>query len=147
MAASPKAPFKVPTVAPGVDVAESLRRSLLVMKSEKIGYADTSPINIFEVGANMLILGAILKVNTAFDASGTSAAATATITVPNDTGGTDTIVDTSTSGLQSTGLLWSTGAAITPSTGGYVIVNYTAGTTTAGELEVYLLYVPLGENL
>lgn len=127
-------------------VTELIRRVPVVRKSASVTYTDTTAVNLFELPENVLVLKADVRVTTAFDASGTSAAATATITMPNDTG-TETLFDSAETLLQSTGFKPSTAIGITPSSGGLVILNYTPGTTTAGALEVYLTYVEYSDEL
>jgi hypothetical protein len=126
-------------------VADEIRRVALHAKNN-IAYTDTGTVNLFELPGNVLVKEANVRVTTAFDASGTSAAATLTITMPNDTG-TETLFDAANTLLQSTGFKPSTTMAVTPSSGGYLTLNYTANTTTAGALEVYLSYVEFANAL
>lgn len=137
---------EVPAHAPGAGVAEVLRRSEKWLKSDAIAFGDTTPMNLVELPGNVLITGGFVSVETAFDASGTSAAATATLTVPNATG-TLVLYDAASVGLQATGLHPCTAAELVPSSGGFAIFNYTAGTTTAGQARVYLSYVTLEDKL
>ncbi len=129
-------PIQVP-----LPLAELARRVPQWVKSDAVNYSDTGTVNLFEIPGNVLITNMLVRVKTAFEASGTSAAATATITIPNDTG-TETIWDAANTALQSSGFKPTTGWALTPDSGGFAILTYTAGTTTAGQLEVYLSYVP-----
>lgn len=129
-----------PEVYPGpARIDEHLRRQAEWYKTNSIAFSDTSALNLFEVPGNSILLDAFVRVTTAFDASGTSAAATATITVPNDTG-TEVIWDADAVDLQASGMKVATGAlAIAmPATGGFITMAYTAGTTTAGAMEVYI---------
>jgi hypothetical protein len=126
-------------------VADQIRRVELYVKNT-VSFGDTGTVNLFELPGNVLVTNALVRVITAFDASGTSAAATATITMPNDTG-TETLFDAANTALQSTGFKPSTAMGITPASGGFVILNYTAGTTTAGQLEVYLSYIESADEL
>lgn len=141
-----EAPLKAvpasPAVVPGTGMTELARRSVQVIKSASIAYTDTAAVNVLELPGNALLLDAFVRVTAAFDASGTSAAATATISVPGDTGNV-VFYDAANVGLQATGFKPSTGGFpdMTPASGGVVIVNLTPGTTVAGALEVYLQYV------
>ena len=136
----------VPNLALGYGMTELIRRLPLVVKSDVVTFADTAAINLIELPGNALILNAQVRVTTAFDASGTSAAATATLTVPNDTG-TETLFDAANAILQSTGFKPATTLALTPASGGFAILNLTPGTAGAGALEVYLAYVPNADRL
>lgn len=126
-------------------VADEIKRVALHAKGS-MGFGDTTAVNLFELPGNVLVKEANVRVTTAFDPSGTSAAATLTITMPNDTG-TETLFNATNTLLQSTGFKPSTTMGVTPSSGGYIILNYTAGTTTAGQLEVYLSYVEFDNEL
>jgi hypothetical protein len=106
-------------------------------RSDLVEYDDTTTVNVFSIPGNVMVVGGFVQVVSAFDASGSSAAATATLTVPNDTG-TETIFNAANTALQSSGLHPCTAFAITPDSGGDVALSYTAGTTTAGSLYVYL---------
>jgi hypothetical protein len=66
--------------------------------------------------------------------------------MPNDTG-TETLFDSNLTLLQSTGFKPSTTFAVTPASGGLIIMNYTPGTSTAGQAEVYLQYVQYNDEL
>lgn len=125
-------------------VVKQLIRTPQVVKSDVVLFSDTTAINLFELPGNALILSADVHVTTAFDASGTSALSLADITAPIG-GGTETLWSSTT--LVSTGFYPSTTMAITPSSGGMLILNYTANTTTAGQLEVYLTYVQYEDKL
>lgn len=131
-----------PAVVPGAGMTELARRSVQVIKSAQMLYSDTGTVNILELPGNVLLLDAFVRVTAAFDGTGTSAAATATISVPGDTGAV-VFYDAGALGLNTTGFKPSTGGFpdMTPASGGMVIVTYTANTTTAGALEVYLQYV------
>jgi len=146
MAATVKNIKRVPAVVPGAGMTEVTRRGEHWIKSDAVAYGDTSPVLLMEVPGNVLITDAYVRVKTAFDASGTSAAATAVLTVPNDTGA-ETIFDSNLLALQATGFHRATGGALTPDSGGYIQLTYTAGTTTAGALEVYVAYVDLADRL
>lgn len=126
-------------------VADEIRRVALWRKNT-VAYTDTGTINLFELPGNVLVKEALVRVTTAFDGTGASAAATMTLTMPNDTG-TETLFDAGGTLLQSTGFKPSTAMAVTPSSGGYVIMNYTANTTTAGQLEVYISYIEFDSSL
>lgn len=137
----------VPVNVPGEGMAEFVRRAPQVFKSDSIGFADTGTINIFEIPGNVLVVGAALRVTTDFDGSGTSAAPSATFSVPVATGAL-VILDAPALSLVTSAGVQSTGPwAVTPASGGLGIVTYTAGTTTAGVMEVYLEYVSLADRL
>lgn len=128
------------------DLAQLAKRVPVVRKSNSVAYTDTTAINLFELPGNVYIKDIQVRVTTPFDASGSSAAASANITVPNDTG-TETLWSSAAGQIQATGFIPSTTRAVTPASGGMVILNYTAGTTTAGALEVYLEYVQYDSEL
>lgn len=137
----------VPPYALGEGVSEVLRRVPQVVKSDLIGFGDTTAINVFELPGNIAVTGAWLRVVADFDGSGTSASPTATFSVPVATGPqiilsavANSLV--TTEGAQSTGPI-----AVTPASGGFAIVNYTPGTTTAGQFEVYMSYVSMADRL
>lgn len=126
-------------------VAEEIRRVALHAKNS-VTYTDTTAINLFELPGKVLVKEVNVRVTTPFDGTGASAAATVTITMPNDTG-TETLFDAGGTLLQSTGFKPSTTMGVTPDSGGYIIANYTANTTTAGAFEVYLSYVEFADEL
>jgi len=137
---------KVPGHAPGQGVAALLKHVPSIVRSDVVDYDDDTSVNLFEVPGNVLIESLDINVVTAFDASGTSAAATGTITVPGDTGAV-TVFDASTILFQATTTdvylpSTNTGPIKTPSSGGFVILNQAPGTTTAGQVEVYMRYLP-----
>ena len=136
----------VPSFAQGFGMTEFIKRLPITVKSDAVTFADTAAINLIELPGDVLIVDAQVRVTTAFDASGTSAAATATLTVPNDTG-TEVLFDANLTLLQSTGFKPATTRALVPSSGGYAILNLTPGTAVAGQLEVYLSYVPKASEL
>ena len=136
----------VPSNVPGNKMAEVTRRSSLWFKTPSIAFDDTNVINLFELPGNCLVVNTFVNVTAAFDGTGTSAAATATLTVPNDTG-TEVLFDAGALGLNTTGFKPATGFAKVPSSGGFAILNYTANTTTAGALEVYVEVVQLENRL
>lgn len=132
----------VPANAPGFGMAQLLRHVNLTVRSPQVLSTDTTVINLIELPPNALVTNILINVTTAFDASGTSAAATATLSVPNDTGAL-VVWDAANLALQSTGLVSaSTLNALIAASGGFLILNYTPGTAAAGALEVYLSYVP-----
>lgn len=116
---------KIPLAVPGMGMAEFVRRGVQWIKSDSVVFGDTSPMNLIELPGNALVVDGFVRVTTAFDASGSAAAATATLSVPNDTG-TETIFDASTILLQTTGFHPVTGFAMTPASGGHAILTYTA---------------------
>lgn len=118
---------------------EHMRRQGEWFKSGTIASTDTTSINLFEVPGNSILLNFGVRVLAAFDGTGSSAAATATITVPNDTG-TEVIWDAAGVNLQSSGMKAATGALMIamPSSGGFITMSYTPNTTTAGSMEVYV---------
>lgn len=127
-------------VTSNVEVERNRKRGDLFAKSSRVAFGDTTTVSLFRLPGNVLITDVLVRVLTAFDASGTSAAATATISIPNDTG-TEVLWDAANLALQSTGFKSSTSKGITPSSGGLLTLSYTPGTTSAGELEVYVNYV------
>jgi len=136
----------VPVIAPGFGMTEIIKRMPLVVKSDAVGFGDTAAINLIELPGNSLILDARVNVTTAFDASGTSAAATATLTVPNDTGAF-VLFDSNLTQLQTVGLYSATALTRVSASGGFAILNLTPGTAVAGSLEVYLSYIPNADRL
>lgn len=138
---------RVPVTVPGHEMAETIRRVPQVVKSDAIGFGDTAAINVFEFPGNVAVTGAWLVVTTDFDGSGTSAAPSATFSVPVATGA-QIILNAAaldlvtTVGAQSTGPL-----CVTPASGGFGIVDYTPGTTTAGQMYVYVQYVDFADRL
>lgn len=138
---------RVPSVAPGFGVTEMLRRVPQVVKSDSIGFGDTAAINVFELPGNVAVTGAWLRVTADFDGSGTSAAPSATFSVPVATG-PQIILNAAALSLVTTIGAISTGPlCVTPASGGYAIVDYTPGTTTAGSMEVYMSYVDMADRL
>lgn len=143
---------QIPVSVPGQDMAEVVRRVALWHKSNAVVYTEASgSINLFELPGGGLLLRLGVKVSDVFDASGSAAAATGTITVPNDTG-TETVWDAGNTRLQSTGYTPSSieGVKIADS-GGMVIFSYvpsSAGVSTnnSGTFEVYIEYIEK-ENL
>lgn len=132
----------VPANAPGFGMSELLRHLNLTVRSGPVLFSDTTAVNLIELPPNALITNILINVTTAFDASGTSAAATATLTVPNDSGAL-TVWDAANIAMQSSGLISaSTINALVAASGGFAILNLTPGTAVAGALEVYLSYVP-----
>src|SRR5687768_14580457 len=129
-------------------IAKKGLRTAIVVKSDAVGFADTTVVNLFELPGNVLVLSADVRVTTAFDGTGTSDSPTATITIPNDTG-TEVLWDAGAGAslLTATGFKPSTAIGLVPSTGGMLILNYTPNTTTAGQLEVYLRYVDYADEL
>ena len=143
----------IPLSVPGEGMAEIVRRVAQWHKSNAVAYTESSgAINLFEIPGNSIVLRTGIHITTAFDASGSAAAATGTITVPNDTG-TEIIWDALITKLQSTGYSPSTmEGVVVPSSGGMVIFNYTTSTSgvstnTKGQFEVYLEYVQLENRL
>lgn len=138
---------RVPLAVPGEGMAEIVRRATHWIKSNAIAYSESSgAINIIELPGNVVVVSALIHVSTVFDASGTSAAATATLTVPNDTG-TETLWDANLTQLQSSGFHPASAIGKVPSSGGYAIFTYTPGSTTAGQAEVYLEVLQLEDRL
>lgn len=121
----------------GAGQTELNRQESRWYKSGAVAFGDASPVTLFSVPAHTLIVQALIHVSTPFDASGTSAAATATLTVPNDTG-TEVIWDAAGVGLQSTGSHPSTTVGVVVPSDGSITLALTPNTTTAGQLEVYL---------
>src|SRR5512147_589057 len=97
-----------PRFVPGYGMSELVRRVGQWHKSGSVLFSDTgTALNLFELPGNSIVTRLLVRVTEAFDASGSAAAATATITVPNDTG-TETMWDAANVGLQSTGFILST---------------------------------------
>lgn len=142
---STKFPVKVPPHVPAAGVAEMLKHLPIVLRSDPVNYNGDTSVNLFELEGGELILDIHVKVNTAFEASGTSAAATGTITVPGDTGAI-TVFDAGGTLLQiatTAGLAPDTvGAIDVPDSGGFVTALIAPGSTTAGQFEVYMTYLP-----
>jgi hypothetical protein len=138
---------RVPVSVPGEGMAEITRRSPLIVKSDAIGFGDTAAINVFELPGNIAVINAWLRVTTDFDGSGTSAAPSATFSVPVATGAQVILNAAALSLVTTIGANASGPIAIVPASGGFGIVNYTPGTTTAGQMEVYMEYVDLADML
>jgi len=136
----------VPVNVPGYGMDEVVRRGSQWFKSDAVLFSDTSTANLFELPGNCLVVNMFVNVTTPYDGTGTSASATATISVPNDTG-TEVLFDAGAAGLTTTGFKPATGFAKVPSSGGYAILTYTANTTTAGAFEVYMEVVQLADQL
>lgn len=138
---------RVPVTVPGEGMAEVVRRTPQVVKSDAIGFGDTAAINVFELPGNILVTNAWLHVTTDFDGSGTSAAPSATFSVPVATGAQIILNAAALSLVTTVGANASGPVCVVPASGGYGIVDYTAGTTTAGQFEVYMEYVDLADRL
>jgi|SaaInl7_200m_RNA_FD_contig_71_643176_length_2917_multi_8_in_0_out_0_4 hypothetical protein len=133
-----------PRHAPGKDVAKVLKGTVRHIRSS-FAFGDTTPVIIAEFpNKAVYVTRADLHVSTAFEASGASAAATCTITIPNSSGA-QTIFDAASTKLQSTGVQPSTAVGITTDTGGNLNIVYTASTTTAGAAEIYVEYMILDD--
>lgn len=134
-----------PQIGYGEDVeAKAERREGRWYKSDAVAFGgDTSNV-LFRLPANSIVVGAFIAVETAFDASGTSAAATATVTVTNSTG-SETIYDAANTGLQSSGLHPATAFCVISDTAAAPVVTLLLdpGTTTAGSVRVYIEVVQL----
>ena len=130
--------------AKGTGVSEVIRRVPVWKKSNPVLFSDTTVVNLFELPGNVFVNDMFVRVTAAFDASGTSELSGANITMPNDTG-TETLWSSTT--LVSTGFYPSTTVAVTPASGGLLMLNYTANSTTAGQLEVYVSYVEYDDEL
>lgn len=138
-----KSLVSVPVSIRSAGMTEFARTVQQLAVSNTILYTDTAAINVFELPGNLLVTSVALRVKAAFDASGTGASASATVTVPNDTG-TETVLATAAGEMVSTGFIVGTGMALTPASGGYLIVNYTpvaTGGAAAGSFEVYMSYI------
>lgn len=103
---------------------------------------------LFRLPNNCIVVGGFLSVETAFDASGTSVAASCTVTVTNGTG-TETLFDAANTALQSTGLKPCTSATIVSDTTGAPVATLLIdpGTSVQGTVRVYLEVVPLEDLL
>lgn len=136
----------VPMAVPGQGMAELVRHLPVFVKGVMTS-TDTTSVLLIELPGNCIVVRTLVHVSTPFDASGTSAAATATVAMPFDTGST-TVWDAANVGLQTTGWKLDTGGPVMlASSGGFVTVAYTPGTTTTGQLEVYVEVLPLAERL
>ncbi len=134
-----------PAVAPGKGMTSVVRHISLLVKSNPVLFSDTTSVNLIEFQGNELIQDIQVNVTSAFDASGSSAAATATITVPGATGAL-TVWDAGNTRLQivnSDYLSPSTnpGWIQIPASGGFLKFLLTPGTALAGQAEVYLRYL------
>lgn len=125
---------------------ERERRSSQWYKSDAIGISGDTAQNLFRLPPNTLVVGGFVRVDTAFDASGTSTAATVTLTITNDTG-TETIFDAANVALQSTGFKPCTNAALVPADGGMAAISFDPATSAGGSFRVYLEVVELNELL
>jgi hypothetical protein len=130
--------------AKGAGMSDIVRRVPVWKKSSAVLFSDTTVVNLFELPGNVFVNDMFVRVTTPFDASGTSALSDANITMPNDTG-TETLWSSTT--LVSTGFYPSTTVAVTPASGGLIIMNYTAQSTTAGQMEIYISYVEFDDEL
>lgn len=138
---------RTPAFVNGQGMTEVVHRTPQIVKSDVISFGDTAAISVFELPGNIAVTDAWLRVIADFDGSGTSASPTANFTVPVATGAQivlDAVANSlvTSIGAQSTGPI-----AIIPASGGFGIVNYTPGTTTAGSFEVYMSYVDLADRL
>ena len=128
-------------------IADRSNKEAFWVKSNVVAFSDTTAINLVEMPGNCLVVSAWIHVLTAFDASGTSARCSATISVPVGSG-PEIIWDADASDLQTTGFYPSTGVmCLVPSSGGYIVMDYTPNTTTAGTLEAYFEVVPFADEL
>lgn len=134
-------------IARGVRQTEYNRRGSQWYKSEAIAFNGDTTNAAFSLPGDCLIIGGFVDVTAAYDASGTSTAATATITVPNDSGGTETLYDAANVGLQATGLHPATLAVAMPSSGGDVTVLLDPATSTVGSFVVYIEVVQMDSLL
>lgn len=137
----------VPVTVPGEGMAEVARRTPQIVKSDVVGFGDTAAVNLFEIPGNVLVTNAWLRVVTDFDGSGTSAAPSATFSVPVATGPQIILNAAALSLVTTVGANASGPVCVTPASGGFGILDYTPGTTTAGSLEVYMEYVSLADRL
>jgi hypothetical protein len=138
---------RTPAFVNGQGMTEVVHRTPQIVKSDVISFGDTAAISVFELPGNILVTDAWLRVIADFDGSGTSAAPSATFSVPVATGA-QIILDAAALSLVTTLGAVATGpVAVVPASGGFGIVNYTPGTTTAGSFEVYMSYVDLADRL
>lgn len=137
----------VPVTVPGEGMSEVARRTPQVVKSDLIGFGDTATINVFELPGNILVTNAWLRVTADFDGSGTSAAPSASFSVPVATGAQTILNAPALSLVTTVGANASGPVAVVPASGGYGIVTYTPGTTLAGQFEVYMEYVSFADRL
>jgi hypothetical protein len=131
----------------GAGQTEINQRGSQWYKSESIAFGGDTTNTVFVLPAGCLVVDGFVMVESAFDASGTSAAATATLTINNDTG-TETLFDAANVGLQSTGLKPCTlAAAGVTTTVCPVKLLMDPSTSTAGSLRVYIEVVQLDSIL
>src|SRR3990167_6336523 len=76
----------VPSHVPGQGVAKLLKHIPALVRSDPVNFNSDTLVNMFEVPGNIIITDLQVNIITAFDGTGTSAAATGTISVPGDTG-------------------------------------------------------------
>ena len=141
----------VPPHVQGAGLAELIKHVQLTVKSDLVEFNGDTAINLFEVPGNIVIEELLVNVTEAFDASGSSAAATATLSVPGDTGAI-VVFDAANVSLQSlttAAYLPSTNAGPikVPSSGGVVSLALDPSTSTVGQLEVYMKYLPNVDDL
>lgn len=136
----------IPAAVPGFGMAELVKHMILAVKSDLVNHDSDTTVNLFELRGGEVILGVYVNVKEAFEASGTSAAATATIEVPGDS---SAVVAWSAAASQlqtisDTGMYPDTlaGPIHVPDSGGVVTFNQEPGTTTTGQVEVYMRYIP-----
>ncbi len=150
MAAVVKQVTNLPEVVPGPRrIQEHVQHAGEYWRSDEFTYDNvTGSHNLIELPGNCIIVDAFVHVSTAFDASGTSTAATATLVVPNDTG-TETVWDSDNADIQSTGTKVATGALgiVVPGSGGFVSVTYEPATTTVGQFEIYVELVQFTDRI
>jgi len=153
MAPTVKTIKPVPVGLPGPQAVNLLQRASYWYKLPTFNYdeATGSAIGLAELPGNAIVVQALIHVITAFDNSGSSGnattAATASISVPADSGA-EVIWDAANTKLQSSGIVLSTGVpVITPDSGGYCTISYDNDTTTKGQIEIYLEIIQLEDRL
>lgn len=143
----------IPLSVPGQGMTEIVNRVSQWHKSNAVAYTEASgTINLFELPGNSIVLRSGVNVTTAFGASGSAAAPTGTLIIPNDTG-TVIVWDALITKLQSTG--WSPSTAdniIVPSSGGMFAFSYTTSTSgvstnATGSFEAYIEYLQMADLL
>ena len=130
-----------PVIAPGYGVTEALQAGVFLTKaSVTINKSSTSPVELFRVPKNTMVHDLILQVGTAFDGTGTPS-----ITL-GDSDDVDRFMD-NTAAAPATAGNKSMKQDTQPGSGGYVYTadglitaTFAAGSSSAGEAKVYMLY-------
>jgi hypothetical protein len=132
---------KAPVLAPGIGTTEALQAALYRVKSAAtITKASVSPVELFKVPPYTMIHDLILNVGTGFDGTGTPS-----ITL-GDSDDTDRFMDNSAAAPATAGFK-SMKQDTQPGSGGYIYTadglitaTFSAGGSSAGSAEVWLVY-------